>query len=295
MRSIYQKISNKLGLSLFAMFAVAAMAVPQAHATSGNATIYNAVTVSYTAGASTLTASASATVTVATLGAQPAVSISTAAADVVTNDPYTLTVTVISNANGLDDYYTAVSSVNAGVGAPTGLAASVTSLNLWGGIVVTSVDGLISIPNGSEAGLTLGDTIRIGTTNYTVGTITSGAAATGDGVGANAETYTTVAVAGLLAADAPAGTPVGEVGTYTVSITNAGVPSTPGTNGTHTITTDVTPAATNLAGAAITKVSVNSILTVKSPSLSITKVSDVTSAKPGANITYTITVKQWYI
>jgi len=297
MQSIYKKISQQLGLSLFAMFVVVALAAPQqaAAATSGNATIYNSVKVDYTSGANTYIATATNTVTVNTLGAPATVVMTPAIATIATNDPYTLTVKITSNANGVTDYYSANSSVDNLVGAPTGLTGNGT-ISLWGGIVTASAAGQISIPNGSETGLIAGDTINIGGVEYTVGPITPGAPATTDAAGVvTGETNTTVVIYNLGTAVpatvvAAVGSQVGEVGTYTVAITNAGTPLTIGVDGTHTITTSVTTAATDGAGAAIAPVTASSVLTVTSAALTISKTADVTNAKPGDTITYTITV-----
>jgi hypothetical protein len=100
---------NRFVITAFVVTAFLAFTLPQmAHAaTSGGATIYNTVKVTYASGTSTLFASANVSITVNTVGAVPTVTNpagQTVAAGANVSYPYV----VKSNANGLDTYTTSV-------------------------------------------------------------------------------------------------------------------------------------------------------------------------------------------
>jgi len=281
----------------FALLALLAFALPQAAqaATSGGATIYNTVKVTYMAGALAAFATAHVSVTVNTLAAVPTVTnpvnqVTVAGALVTYN------FRVKSNSNGSDTYTT-----SALVDTPTGISAatgpSVTaSVTLWGGIALGSGAGTITIPNGTQTGLTAGtSTVQIGANTYTVTAITAGTAASTDGSGnLVAEVATTLALTpisgpAITAGSVTAGTQVGEFKTNALVVTfTTGTPTVVGTDGTYathfTITTGALPVALNMTTAP------DVITTVSSPAVTITKIADKANASTGDTITYTITV-----
>jgi len=314
--SFISKIKQGLLHMAAVVLVVTAVALPQSvsAATSGNATIHNAVTVSYTSGVNVLTAFATVDVTVTTLAAAPTITVPTATTTVA-GGVVNLVYTVRSNANGTDTYTpTAPTTTDANVSAST-VALTGSPLTLWGGIVTGSGAGTISIPAGSEAGLTAGTTtveLTVGgaAQRYTVTTITAGSIATTNittGV-TTPETNTVLALTpiggapAITAANVAVGTQVGEYNTFTVDVT-AGTPTTPGTDGTHTVPSfNITTTATDAVGAPIVALTGATVtVTVSSPSLSITKKSrnvtaggafatTGTTAKPGEVLEYEIVV-----
>ena len=314
----FKSISSK---GLFGRIAAAVLlmlsfgvAPPLVHAaTSGNATIFNEATVSYTSGTTTLTASADVSVTVITLAANPTVTVDLTAQSVAAAANAVYNYTLRSNANGVDTYNLTLASVDADVTASTDVIAA--SSTLWGGIVLGSpVAGEITLPGGSVTTLVAGTstvelTVAGGTERYTVTTITAG----------NAESSGVPEVLDVLAltpvgaspaigiGDVVAGTQVGQYA-VTVLTQTAGTPTTPGTDGTHTNNLTTTSTAT-LADNATTATYTTSagdgnetITTVVSPSVTILKesrnftttsawVSDgSTTAKPGEVIEYRLTI-----
>ena len=328
MKNIFQKLNSQFALGLFAMVVVAFSAVPQVNAavTSGQATIHNAVTVSYSSGTNNLFSTASVDVTVTTLAAAPNIT-SQGAVTLLAGDTYIFVYTVVSQANGPDDYVITTPTPTAtNVSPATGVGITTSPLTLWAGMTLSSGAGTITIPAGSETGITAGTTIvelLVGgvAKQYTVASIagvggaaiaaesttavTGGAAAGTTTPAVNAVlTLTPVGAAtAITAANVGAGIQVGEVGTFTVDFT-AGTPTTAGTDGTYVIPAfAVTTTATDAGGAVIaTNTAPSSTITVSSPSLTITKLSrnvtagDVafvatgTSARPGEVIEYQITV-----
>jgi uncharacterized repeat protein (TIGR01451 family) len=282
----------------FMLLALLAFILPQAAqaATSGGAKIYNTVKVTYMAGTTSLFASANVSVTVNTVAALPTVT-NPANQTVLAGALVTYNYKLKSNSNGSDTYTTSVL-----VDTPTGVSAatgpSVTaSVTLWGGIALGSGAGTITIPNGTQTGLTAGTSIvQIGATNqYTVTTITPGTAASTDGSGnLVAEVSTTLVLTPIGAAPAitagsvTAGTQVGEFKATALTVTfTTGTPTVVGTDGTYathyTITTGALPVA-------LTYTTTDVTTTVSSPSVTITKIADKANASTGDTITYTITV-----
>jgi uncharacterized repeat protein (TIGR01451 family) len=282
----------------FALLALLAFVLPQAAqaATSGGAKIYNSVKVTYMSGTTPLFASANVSVTVNTVAALPTVTnptgITTVAGALVTYN-----FRVKSNSNGSDTYTTsALVDAATGISAATGPSVTA-SVTLWGGIALGSGVGTITIPNGTQTGLTAGtSTVQIGATNtYTVTTITPGTVASTDGSGnLVAEVSTTLALTPIGAAPAitagsvPAGTQVGEFKTNALTVTfTTGTPTVVGIDGTYvthyTITTGALPVA-------LTYTTTDVTTTVSSPSVTITKIADKANASTGDTITYTITV-----
>jgi len=141
MQSIYQKISKGLGTGLFAMFVVAAVAVPQAHAAlsgqAGNTVIRNTVTVNYkdATNVAQTAVTAGVDVSVTTVDALPSiVSISPASgiSTTATGDTYSYTVDVRTNSNGPGTIaLTANADVAATGNLTVGVAPSFASANLF--------------------------------------------------------------------------------------------------------------------------------------------------------------------
>jgi uncharacterized repeat protein (TIGR01451 family) len=281
----------------FMLLALLAFILPQAAqaATSGGAKIYNTVKVTYMAGTTSLFASANVSVTVNTVAALPTVT-NPANQTVLAGALVTYNYKLKSNSNGSDTYTTSVL-----VDTPTGVSAatgpSVTaSVTLWGGIALGSGAGTITIPNGTQTGLTAGTSIvQIGATNqYTVTTITPGTAASTDGSGnLVAEVSTTLVLTPIGAAPAitagsvTAGTQVGEFKATALTVTfTTGTPTVVGTDGTYathyTITTGALPVA-------LTYTTTDVTTTVSSPRVTITKTASTPTASTGGTITYTIT------
>lgn len=290
-------------LALVVLFAFGAPQAAQA-STSANATIFNQVTVSYQSGTNVLTAKKDVSVTVATLAAKPAVYVNTTTQTTTAGGDVTYTYTVRSNSNGPDTYTltTPVTSTDSNISAP-GNSTPTTSIALWGGIVVSSGIGTISLPGGSTTGLAVNDTVELtvgGVTHrYTVSNISAGNAQS-DGV---AEVLAVVTLTPFTAGtdpaikgDVAAGTQVGQYKATVTLAQTAGTPSTAGTDGTHVTDLTFTTTATDLSNATLSYTTAaadgNEVTTtVSSPSLEITKVADNTTPKPGETITYTITVK----
>lgn len=262
--------------------------------TSGGATIYNTVKVTYSAGEASFFASANASVTVNTVPANPTVTNPTGVS-VYAGGAASYNYVVKSNSNGPDTYTTsALTNTPTGVGAASGTSVTA-NVALWGGIALGSGVGTITVPFGTTGALVAGtSTVQIGGANqYTVTTITAGSAASTNGSGnlvaevPTTLTLTPIGAAPAINSDVAAGTQVGEFKTsaLTAALT-AGTPTTAGTNGsystTYIISTTATPVA-NLTTAAV-------VTTVLSPALTITKTADVANAKPTDTITYTITV-----
>jgi uncharacterized repeat protein (TIGR01451 family) len=282
----------------FMLLALLAFVLPQAAqaATSGGAKIYNTVKVTYMAGTTALFASANVSVTVNTVAALPTVT-NPANQTVLAGALVTYNYKLKSNSNGSDTYTTsALVDTPTGVSAVTGPSVTV-SVTLWGGIALGSGAGTITIPNGTQTGLTAGTSIvQIGATNqYTVTTITPGTAASTDGSGnLVAEVSTTLVLTPIGAAPAitagsvTAGTQVGEFKATALTVTfTTGTPTVVGTDGTYathyTITTGALPVA-------LTYTTTDVTTTVSSPSVTITKIADKANASTGDTITYTITV-----
>ncbi|PIQ32872.1 MAG: hypothetical protein COW62_06630 [Zetaproteobacteria bacterium CG17_big_fil_post_rev_8_21_14_2_50_50_13] len=310
--------------SALALIAVAAIALPQQASalTSAGATIHNAVTVSFTSGATTLNSTTSVNVAVSTLASAPNITVDQTAVTSLAGSSNTFTYTVTSTSNGPDTYTPAL----AGTTADTNVSAATNTLGgaftLWGGYVIsTTVDGEVNIAAGAETGLVVGATVMLDGYAYTVGTITAGtAASTAAASGAatagttTAETYTTVALAPIAASPVITaaatnfdGLQMGEYTTFTNVQDPVGTPTTPGTDGTHTVNVTVTTTATladNATAASTTTSTGNgneTVTTVSSPNLSIVKKSrnvttagafaaNGTTAKPGEVLEYEITV-----
>jgi hypothetical protein len=293
----------------FALLALLAFALPQAAqaATSGGAKIYNTVKVTYMSGALASFASANVSVTVNTVAALPTVTnptgITTVAGALVTYN-----FKLKSNSNGSDTYTTS-SLIDAATGISAATSPSVTaSVTLWGGIALGSGAGTITIPNGTQTGLTagvpgVGSIVQIGLTNqYTVTTITPGTAASTDGSGnLVAEVATTLtltpigAAPAILAGSVTAGTQVGEFKANALTVTfTTGTPTVVGTDGTYsttfTFSTGALPTVlSNTTTAVITTVTYASIVAT------ITKYVRNVSAPSGSGVLYTYNASNYYL
>lgn len=300
---------GRLSLAFAAVLSVMALAMPQnaSAATGAGATIHNAVTVSYTSGTNTVQNTASVDVTVTTLAAAPTITVANAAQTTTAGGTVTYTFTVRSNSNGPDTYTPQTpTSTDANVSPPT--LTTPAAVTLWGGIALGSGNGTITIPAGSETGLTVGAKVEIGAgqrQTYTVSAITKGTPASTTGNTTTPETPTTLTltpIAGpaITAGSVAAGTQIGEYQTTTLQVT-AGTPTTPGTDGTHVVNFNVVTTATDLAGNTITTAAPTTTTTVSSPNLTITKqvrnvsqggafASTGVTGKPGEVLEYKITV-----
>lgn len=281
-------------LALLALLAFILPAAVQA-ATSGGATIYNTVKVNYTSGTNTLFATANVSTTVNTVAALPTVT-NPSNQIVTAGTAVTYNYTIKSNSNGYDTYTTsALANAAANITAATGTSVGA-NVSLWGGIVLSSGAGTISVPYGTTSNLTAGtSTVQIGANTYTVSAISAGSAASTDGSGnLVAEvpatlTLTVISGTAVTAGSVAAGTQVGEFKTAgLVDLLTAGTPTTAGTDGTYSTTFTITTGSTTPSQLNMTTTAV--VTTVSSPQVTITKAADKANASSGDTITYTITV-----
>jgi uncharacterized repeat protein (TIGR01451 family) len=290
-------------LALLAFLAFSQPHSAQAAAgTSGGATIYNTVKVTYVSGSTSLFATANVSVTVNTLAALPTVT-NPANQTTVAGALVTYQYIIKSNSNGPDTYTTSLlANVATNINGPTGPSVTA-SVPLWGGIALGSGLGTITVPFGSTTGLVagvpgVGSTVQIGLTNtYTVTAINPGSAAstnpaTGNLVPEAPATLTLSPIGASTAITAGFVSPGTQVGEFKNTLTAAlttGTPTIVGTDGTYSTTFSVTtgalPVALTLPVPAV-------ITTVASPAVTITKTaSPVGAVNPGGTITYTITVR----
>jgi len=287
-------------LALLAFLAFAQPQAAQAAGTSGGATIYNTVKVTYQSGTTVLFATANVSVTVNTVAAIPDV-INPLGQTVVAGGTATYDYILKSNSNGPDTYTPSalVNTPDANIGAAT--ATSVTlSVALWGGIALDSpAADQITVPFGTTTGLVAGapgtgSTVQIGASTYTVTAISAGTAASTNGSGdlvAEAPatlTLTLISGTAITTGSVTAGTQVGEYKSAALTaLLTAAAPTVTAVDGhytTHyTITTGALPALTFTTPDVTT--------TVSSPEVTISKTANPLTASPGGTITYTITVK----
>jgi uncharacterized repeat protein (TIGR01451 family) len=284
-------------LTVMVLAALLALAMPRGAqaATSGGATIYNTVKVTYQSGTTSLFATANVSVSVNTLAALPTIT-NPAGQTVAAGAPVTYNYIVKSNSNGVDTYTTsALTNTPTNISGATSTSVTV-SVQLWGGIALGSGAGTITVPFGTTTGLTAGtSTIQIGANTYTVtaiapGTVASTNAVTGNLVAEVPATLTLTPISGpaITAGSVVAGTQVGEFkNTALTAALTTGTPTTAGTDGTYsttfTITTGTLPVALNTTTTGVTT-------TVASPRVTITKTANTANASTGGTITYTITV-----
>jgi uncharacterized repeat protein (TIGR01451 family) len=263
-------------------------------ATSGNATIYNTVKVTYLSGSTSLYATANVSVTVSTVAAAPTIT-NPANQTTIAGALVTYTYTIKSNSNGVDTYTTSLlTNTPTNISAATGPTVT-PSVQLWGGIALGSGTNTISVPFGTITGLTAGSsTVQIGTSTYTVTTITPGSAAYTDASGnlvaevSTTLTLTLISGTAITPGSVTPGTQVGEFKKSLIETFTTGTPSTIGTDGTYathfTVSTVLTPV--------VTFTTTDVITTASSPSVTITKTANPAgTVNPGGTITYTITVR----
>ena len=284
-------------IKIFALLVLLAFSLPLAvqAATSGGATIYNTVKVNYTSGTNTLFSTANVSVAVNTVAANPTITYP-ANQTVTAGTAVTYNYTIKSNSNGYDTYTTSALA-NATTTMSAATSTSVTaSVSLWGGIVIGSYAGYITVPFGTTSNLTAGtSTVQIGASTYTVTSITAGSAASTDGSGnlvAEVPTrlyLTVISGSAITGGSVAAGTPVGEYKTAgLVDLLTTGTPNTAGTDGTYSTTFTITTGSTIPSQLSMTTTAV--VTTVSSPHVTITKTADKANASTGNTITYTITV-----
>lgn len=293
---------------LLAMAAITSLPSLAQASTSAGATIWNKVTVNYTASGVPTSNTAVATVTVLTLATAPTITVNPISQITLAGGgAIVYTYTVISNANGPDTYTVAIdgaTSTNTDVSAQ-GNALSTGSIALWGGIVTGSGAGYVELPGGfNQTNLADGDKITLivgGTPRYY--TVTAASTVAGSVNGATgAETKGKVFLTPVGGTD-PAITDLNVglgavISEYNNALTNtltAGALTAAPADGTHTTNLTFTTTATDLTPAVVTYTTTagngnETTTTVKDQILTITKVADLASAKPGETITYTITV-----
>lgn len=254
-------------------------------ATGGGATIHNVAKLNFDGGEVT----AWVNVEVATIASAPTI---TAVSDTVNSgETATIEYTIISNSNGSDNYTITVPPggvVNTDVGAPgAGPTLSTNSLTLAASIVLSAVNtgadtGTITIPAGSEANFTVGDTVHLNGYLYEVTNVATGTIASTSGNTTTAETHSVITLKSLTNiagdtpspaisnANTPAGTQVGEVGTFTITL-EAGDLDNPGTPGDHTVTINVTTSETDEDGNVVTTPNTTGSVSVLSGDAVLTK------------------------
>ncbi len=226
-----------LALTLFG----AAIASQGAHAvTPANAPLTNTATLTYSGNATGITADV--TVTVELVGAAPTIVTSVNAepgnVSLASGSPYQGTYTIQSNANGLDTYtitFPGGLTNNNVVGNDTTLAATPAgplSLGATAFLSDVTAQNSFTVPSDGTAdsvvnGLEAGDTVVIGGSTYTIGTVTDNG------------TTATVTLAAAATVTASAGDGIYEYTTFTVDLTNVGSPGA-GSPNTLVYTVNVT-------------------------------------------------------
>ena len=306
---------NKLLILPALLVSLMAIWPPMAQAaTSANATIFNEVTVTYSSGTQNYSKSDDVSVIVTTLATAPTVTVNHTTDTAAAGTSISYVYTVRSNSNGPDTYAvtTPVVSTNTGVSAPTN-SLSADSITLWAGIVVGSGDGYIELPGGSMAmsGLVVGETVELNVDEvagrYSVVGIKQGtAASSGTGETYDQLTLSPIEGSAITGTNVNIGDQVGQYGIITFTQI-VGIPTTLGTDGTHTTSLTFTTTATDVLAIPIvysTRSSDSNLVTttVTNPRLSIEKASrnattngsfatdGSTKAKPGEVIEYQITV-----
>lgn len=252
----------KQGSGVLALVAAMGMAQQAFADTAGGATIHNVATLSYSGGGAPVKAAVN--VAVQTVAAAPTVVKSTADQTVpaYSNADYTFTVT--SNSNGSDSFALNLSSSDTNTAAAPGLSfllngSPVASVVLGASVTSqASGSGVIYIPAGSQANLSVNDVIEVGGNLYTITAVTNGTAASTNVVTGvtTAEMPSTLTLAPVGAApvitagSVPAGTQIGEQVTLIQRVV-ASAPATPAP-ATHTVSFTAITTATDLTGTAVT-------------------------------------------
>ncbi len=256
-------------------------------AVGGGATIHNAASLTFSGGQVT----SSVDVGVETIGTQPTIVLDAGQTlDFNAGQAVSVDYLITSNSNGSDNYNLNASTTDTGVSAP-GAVTITTPVTLGASIVLSSgVGGLINIPAGSEVDFDIGDTVSLtvlgGTHLYTVDAVSVGAIATTAGNTTTLETNSVLTLSPLAGSGAPIidggnvvpGAQIGEQQTITVSFT-AGTPTTPGTDGTHSISIGGNTTALNTSD-------VTEVISFTDPTPSVTVLSgDATLEKAVRNVT----------
>lgn len=252
----------KRGSGVLALVAAMGMAQQALADTAGGATIHNVATLSYAGGGAPVKAAVN--VAVQTVAALPTVVKSTTDLTVpaYSNADYTFTLT--SNSNGSDTFALSLAVVDTNTAASPGLSFLLNGSpvsNIALGASVTSAAsgaGVIYIPAGSQANLSVSDVVDIGGNLYTISSVSNGLpASTNTLTGVTTpETPSALALLPIGAAPAitagsvPAGTQVGEQ----VALVQRLVVSAPATPApaTHTVSFTAVTSATDLGGATLT-------------------------------------------
>lgn len=282
--------------------AVALGSPPSAEAnTAATAIIRNTATVKYNNAAGVAQADITATsdVKVTLVPATPTLSAPTDLNTVV-GTPAIYTYYLTSNANGLDTYtltsaiasQTGISGSTASTPASISLGASTVAIAIPAGGITAAGTSVITVPSddtpgsGAINGIAIGDTIVILGQAYTVANI-----ADNGGVGTST---ITVNGNGTASGAIPAGTQIGEQGSFTLTVT-------PGTlSGAADGFVDVNVSARDAGSMQPATPADSTTTTVQAPRLTVTKEvsidggatfpGGVPQAAPGATLTYRITV-----
>ncbi|MDI1300878.1 MAG: hypothetical protein PSX71_03140 [bacterium] len=229
--------------------------------TAGGATIHNYATLTYGGGGSI---KAAVNVGVQTVAAAPVVVKSTADQTVPSYGSANYTFTVASTSNGSDSFALALLAADVNTAGAPGVSfllnGNPVSTLVLGGSVTSqpSGAGVIYIPAGSEANLSVNSVIKVGSNLYTIAAVTPGTPAstnTSTGVHtpevASSLTLTPVGAApAITAGSVVAGVQIGQQVTLTQHVV-ASAPVTVSSAATHTVSFTATSAATDLTGSAV--------------------------------------------
>lgn len=254
------KFIRKLALGATGLVAGIALGTSAYANTSGGATIHNAATLTYNG---TQQVTDSVNVSVLTIGSDPAIALtSTGPFTVNAGDTITLNYTITATANGSDSYsLAAVNSTTSGMSAGSTFNVSTNTVTLGAAFTtqpsapIDGDTGTLFIAAGSEANLSVGDTVVLSGNVYTVEAVRPGTAAFTIGNSTTAEVPTEVDLTVPLASGSPviglatvaAGVAFGERGTFSVDVT-VSAPTTSGTNGTVDVVVDGNTSALNIGG-----------------------------------------------
>jgi len=269
------KLPRLTGLIVTAtLFALCALPSSAFAFTAAQTVISNIANVSWSGGPAGGVDSNQVDVTVQLVASIPDVAFVSSSPDpVAQGGTATVTYTLTSTANGLDNYTLASSSTtNSGVSAPGSVTANGTPLAVGASMILGVVDATTITVSGisTNNGLATGDTVIIGGTPFTI-TVTD------DAVSNTSQ----LALSG--AHGASVGTPVYEQETFTVTVV-AGSLLVPTVAGSHTLTTTATSAAGTGSDA-------TGLVNVAPATLTLVKSVDDTTPLPGQTITYTLVVE----
>lgn len=279
-RTHYPAGIGRILLGVLALAVLTVFAAPPQNAMAATAvgtTISNTVTVTWTGG----TNSASATVNVIIQESAPTLafvsSVPASLASVAEAAAITLNYTLTSTSNGDDSYDLSApfADNSAVITTPTATVnGGTTTVSLGASMAladVTVANTDIAIPGlAADHGLASGETVIIGGTPYTINSVSD------DGTDTTLTLDTAITIA--------AGTPIYERLEFTVTFTS-GTLQGANTTGDH----DITTTAIVTGNATLNGTDLRTV-TVTKAALGITKAADVANAKPGDTITYKIVV-----